>query len=148
MDDVSTGIWVAIVVLVVIVGGAWLSARSGNLADVDLDSDRIKITPRGFNKFWSFRRGLSIPLENVEQATYVPYAPGMVGGLRWPGTAIPGIMTAGTYLSRGKAFFLLHRGENALVLDLKDWDYRRVIVDTTDPDVLAERIEERLESRV
>lgn len=140
------GLIIAVLLIAGVVGAAWVSARSGNLADVEISPDRVDVRLRGFNRFWAFKRELSIPMANVKDATYVPYAPGFIGGLRWPGTAIPGVMTAGTYLSRGsKSFFAVHRGENALVLELDDWKYRRVIVDTKDPDVLASQITDLIE---
>ena len=134
---------VGVALIVGVIGGAWLSARGGELADVEIQDDAVVVTMRGLNRIWAMKRRLEIPLAKITSAAYVPDARGLARGLRLPGTAIPGVMIAGTYLARGqRAFYAMHRGENGLVIDVDGWKYQQVIVDTRDPDVLAAQIEE------
>ena len=139
----DVGIIVGVALIVGVIGGAWLSARGGELADIEIRDEAVVVTMRGLNKIWAMKGRLEIPLERITSAAYVPDARVLARGLRLPGTAIPGVMIAGTYLARGqRAFYAMHRGENGLVIDIDGWKYQQVIVDTKDPDALASQIEE------
>jgi hypothetical protein len=99
----------------------------------------VRIEMTGWDRIWSFKSSLVIPR-------------GSIGGVykydgelrppwcRCPGTALPRVIIAGTYYGRGrKEFWNTRFRKGTLVIDLKDADYTRVVVDVDDPDkILAE----------
>jgi len=70
-------------------------------------------------------------------------------GIEWriPGTAVPGLIQAGTYYSkRGKEFWYMTRARRAtpLVLELEGEPYDRIVLGVPDNRAWAERLEARL----
>lgn len=55
--------------------------------------------------------------------------------LRFPGTHIPGVITAGTYYSKGEKIFCdVTDKSTALIFELKDGPYSRIIANVDNPD--------------
>ncbi len=55
-------------------------------------------------------------------------------GWRAPGTFIPSIITAGTFYKDGnKIFWDVSNIENCIIVDLKDEDYKHLIIEVEDP---------------
>jgi hypothetical protein len=86
--------------------------------------------------------GLEIPLARIRSITVAP-ADLKPQGLRAPGSALPGVIYAGTWRGRGtKEFWNVRKNrENVLVLDLEGDDYTRVAIEVDDPAALAAEIE-------
>lgn len=59
---------------------------------------------------------------------------GEISGLRMPGTAVPGLIDAGTFLSDGqRTFAVVHGHAPAVVLDLAGEAFDRIVVTVNDP---------------
>lgn len=104
-------------------------------AAVHIKGDRLIVTPRGLDKLWSLRRQIDVPLEHVKAATADPLiARGPLRGVRWPGTYVPGLITAGTFYYEGeRAFWLVHNPNKVVVIDL-DYEYfARLILEVDNP---------------
>lgn len=57
-------------------------------------------------------------------------------GWRAPGTHIPGLLVAGTFLRDGqRTFWDVHRAQKALIIDLAHHSYHQLIIEV--PDVTA-----------
>jgi hypothetical protein len=56
--------------------------------------------------------------------------------VRWPGTAVPGLITAASYYSaRGWSFWdVVGRGQNAVTLELEGHRYSELVLDVAEPD--------------
>ncbi len=55
-------------------------------------------------------------------------------GWRMPGTQIPGVMTASTFIKEGgRVFWDLHDADRAIAIRLRDDQYRELIVEVADP---------------
>jgi hypothetical protein len=101
------------------------------------DSVRIEIS--GWDKIWSFKGSLTISKDSITRlykydgALKPPF-------WRCPGTAIPRVIIAGTYYGRGrKEFWNTHFRKSAIVFELKNAEYTRIVVDVEDCDkILAE----------
>lgn len=141
------GWWFALSIVVLLVALAYVSTRSRDLVEVSISTAELNITPRGLNRVWAFRRRLSIPLQAVKGARVVSGTRDLPKGLRLPGTAIPGLMLAGTYVTHGeKSFYLLRDGKELVLLELEGHEYRRVAIQTAKPYDVVRRIHSALPS--
>jgi hypothetical protein len=100
---------------------------------IALNGDQVTIAITGWDKVFSLKGEVTFPKTSItnvyafDNSLSPPW-------LRNPGTAIPGIITAGTYQNLGdrKEFWCTHFKGNALVIDLDHEDYSRIVVDLAD----------------
>ena len=102
---------------------------------LDIVDGVLRVEVLGWDKLWAFKSRLELPLEHVVSVQrWEPEMKKRFYGLRAPGTALPGVIVAGTYhqLVDGKwrhNFFDVHSFERAIVIELEnDW-YHHVIVE-------------------
>jgi hypothetical protein len=103
---------------------------------ITIDNDRLKVEVLGWDKLWSFKSHLDFPLDHVvgvrrseDEAKKVWH------GIRAPGTHLPGVIVAGTYYSQGEhLFYDVHDFTRAIVIELKDEWYTRLVVEVEEPD--------------
>src|SRR6516164_5629027 len=108
-----------------------------NKLAISEDAVRIEIT--GWDRLWSLKGSLTVPktcitsVRKYDRSVKPPW-------FRCPGMAIPWILIAGTYYGRGrKEFWSTHFRRGALVFDLKDSEYTRIVVDVDNTEkVLSE----------
>src|SRR5438046_1354251 len=116
------------------VGAIWASVADSDLADVTVKGRAVVIVPKGLNRLWAVKSFIRVPLTAVAAARRGPDARSLPRGLRMPGTAVPGLIIAGTYRRSGhRSFWLFHRGRNAVVLETPGWTYERIVVEVADP---------------
>lgn len=103
--------------------------------------DELLVEPNGVYARYALRRRVVIPFRDVTTVT-VTGASTVPVGLRSPGTALTGLLRAGSYgAGSRRTFWLIRRGETVLVVDLAaGGDYRRVVLELEDPDGVAERL--------
>ncbi len=105
------------------------------MVHITIEGDRVRFDVEGWDKLWSLKSQLEIPLSHI-RAVRVDPAParGWWHGLRMPGTQIPGILTAGTfYQSDGAVFYDVHDPERTIVIDLDHEHFKRLVVEVEDP---------------
>ncbi len=102
---------------------------------ITIDNDRLKVQVLGWDKLWSFKSQLDFPLDHVLSARHAEdEAKSIWHGIRAPGTHLPGVIVAGTYYSAGEhLFYDVHHFANAIVIELKDEWYTRLIVEVEEP---------------
>ncbi len=101
------------------------------------ENDRFVFEVLGLHKVWALRSRLVIPAENIRGARRDPDALRGWKGWRLPGTYIPGVLIAGTFLRAGRRTFWdvrRRRRENAIVVDLEGERYDRLVIEVEDPD--------------
>lgn len=105
-----------------------MAAKS--LVSVSVEGRDIVVRPLGWQKIWAMKGELRFPRAALAGAYVASQSELRQGlGLRMPGTSIPGVITAGTYVSRErKQFWVAGRGEFLLVMDLREQAYQRVVV--------------------
>ncbi|MDQ4142489.1 MAG: PH domain-containing protein [Actinomycetota bacterium] len=119
----------------------YLSTRSRDLVDVEVSETQVTVRPKGLNKLWAFRKALFIPLSSIRSARVVSGRRHLPTGWRFPGTAIPGVIFAGTYVKSGeRSFYAVRDGRDILLLELEGHTYRRIAVQTKDPFTVANRV--------
>ena len=113
------------------------------MVDLAVADGKLHVNVLGADKLWALKGSLEIPLEHVTAIRADPAAAkGWYHGLRFPGTNLPGVITAGTYYQDGqKVFWDVHRPENAVVIGLSDESYDRLIVEVADPEAAVALIQ-------
>jgi hypothetical protein len=113
---------------------------------VSLNGDRIRFEVEGWDKLWALKSELEIPLSHITGVRFDPEAArGWWHGLRLPGTNIPGILTAGTFLQGdGFVFYDVHDPDRTIVLDLDHERYKKLIIEVEDTESTIALIEKAL----
>jgi hypothetical protein len=119
------------------------------MVDISIDGDRVHFEVRGWDKVWTLRSELSIPLAHVTGVALDPdSARGWWHGLRLLGTQLPGVITAGTFYEHGGiVFYDVHDPDKTIVLELDHERYERLIVEVENPEEAVALIRKGIESR-
>src|SRR5258708_1911689 len=115
------------------------------MAQVHIEGENLIVDIEGLDKLWTFRSRLTIPLSNVRGATIDPGIVNDRKGIRAPGTYVPGVIVAATYHSEGeRVFWDVHDPAKAVVIELADEKYARLVIGVDDPQATVSLIEHRL----
>jgi len=96
---------------------------------------KLVLEVEGWDKLWSLKSRLEIPLEHVVRIYADPnIAQSWWKGLRVAGTHVPGVIAAGTFYRHGGwVFWDVHNPDKAIVVELRDERYAKLIVEAQDP---------------
>ncbi|NUR70330.1 MAG: hypothetical protein HOU81_05890 [Hamadaea sp.] len=112
------------------------------MAQVGIDGATLVVEIEGMDKLWALKSRLEIPLANVRGATADPGVISESKGIRTAGTHMPGVITAGTFRVDGERIFWDVRDPaKAVVIELRDERYARLIVQVDDPRTTVGAIE-------
>ena len=115
------------------------------MAQISIDGDDLVVDVRGMDKVWSLKSRLTIPLAHVRGATADPGIVEEPKGWRGPGSHVPGVIVAGTFHQDGeRVFWDEHDKTKAVVIELKDDTYSRLVVQVDDPRATVELVESNL----
>ncbi|NUP50124.1 MAG: hypothetical protein HOW97_22845 [Catenulispora sp.] len=115
------------------------------MAHISVEGDNLVVKMTGLDKLWALKSSLSIPLANVRGATADPGIIQEPKGMRAPGTRVPGVITAGTFHIDGeRVFWDVHDASKAVVIELADERYARLVVEVADPRAAVRDIEAAL----
>ncbi len=104
------------------------------MARVTVENDTLVVEVEGLDKLWALRSRLAIPLANVRGATHDPGIARDRKGIRAAGTYWPGVITAGTFHHEGeRVFWDVHNPDKAVVIELADERYARLVIEVDDP---------------
>ena len=104
------------------------------MASVSVTEDLLTLDVQGLHRLWAFMRRIRVPLAHVRGATFDPGIVHEPKGLRAPGLHIPGAAVIGTFHRAGeKHFWDVRVGTQAIVIELTDETYDRLVVDVKDP---------------
>jgi len=124
------------------------------MARVRIEDGQLVINMKGMRKFFAMKSEVSVPLTSVESVTT---------GLNWKempsvldkviGTNSKELYYGGTFREGGfwnsdgdKVFFDLRRKEEAIVITLKDEEFKRLIIGCETPDETVAIIQQALNS--
>jgi len=105
------------------------------MVEITIEPDKVIFEVQGFDKVWSLRSQLSIPLSHI-QSVYADPEPAMgwFNGLKVAGAAIPNIFRAGTFYQEGEfVFWDVHEPANTIVIELEHERYKKLIIEVADP---------------
>jgi hypothetical protein len=113
------------------------------MATISVQGQDLVVEMNGLDKLWSLKSKLTIPLAHVRGATVDPGILGEPKGIRAPGTHLPGVITAGTFHQDGeKVFWAVRDGQKAVVVELADEHYTRLVVEVDDPRAVVAMVEQ------
>ncbi len=116
--------------------------------DVRIVDDALVVTPRGWDKLWSFRRRVHIPLSSITKVETKLGSLGITVGWRFPGLDI-GVKRAGTFHLAGRRQFLNVSGTGEiLVIEVIPGEFcQEVYLSVANPDKTAVAIREAIRHR-
>jgi hypothetical protein len=105
------------------------------MVEIKIDGDKAVFEVEGWDKLWSLRSRLEIPLAHIIGAHVDPKpAMGWFNGLKLLGTAIPHIFRAGTFYQDGDyVFWDVRHPEKTIVIDLDHEHFGKLIIEVADP---------------
>ncbi len=118
------------------------------MARVSIDGDALEVTIEGIDQLLSFHRHLRIPLDGVTGARADPAVLAEPAGVKAVGARIPGVIRAGTFHRDGATVFWdVHRGDGAVVIDLRGQPWDCLVVEVDDPRAAVGLLTDALSAR-
>ncbi|MEU4231432.1 hypothetical protein AB0F17_44665 [Nonomuraea sp. NPDC026600] len=115
------------------------------MAHLHIDGDTLVVEIEGLDKLWALKSSLTIPLANIRGATADPGMIKSPKGIRAPGAHIPGVITAGTFhLDGERVFWDVHDAAKAVVIELADERYARLVIQVDDPRATVDLVESHI----
>ncbi|EGG49099.1 MULTISPECIES: hypothetical protein [Streptomyces] len=115
------------------------------MAVIRIDGDDLVVMMEGLDKLWAFKGSLTIPLANVRGVTADPGMAAEPKGMRAPGSHVPGVIIAGTFHQHGeKVFWDVRDPAKAVVVELADERYTRLVLQVEDPRATVALVESAL----
>jgi hypothetical protein len=112
------------------------------MARVSISGDELIVDVEGLDKLWALTSRLSIPLANVRGATADPGITKEAFAVKVAGATVPGLITAGTFITEGeRVFWDVHDRKNAVVIELGGEKYVRLVIEVDDPAATVDLIE-------
>jgi hypothetical protein len=113
-----------------------------SVATVAVTNDLLTVHVAGVDRVLAFKSTITVPLAHVTEITQDATEAGKTfHGLRVPGTAIPGVLTAGSFLKSGEwTFWDVHDPDKAVILSLNHEHYSRLVVGVDDPGATVEAV--------
>jgi hypothetical protein len=132
-------------ILIVAAGALWLPAR----VEVRVEGDRLVVRPRGLDVLWCIRRRVIIPLASVAMVRVVARHEAPQPQPRRRGSAVPGIMVAGSYgTGDDRTFWDVRRAPRVLLISCRlGSEYKALVLEVPDPDAVAQRLNASLVAR-
>lgn len=105
------------------------------MVELSVRSGVLLVTVRGFSKVWALKSRIEVPVRSIRSVRHDPdTARQRWKGLRFPGTHVPFLITAGTFYRKGeRVFWDVVDAERAVVVELEDHRYDRLVVQVDDP---------------
>lgn len=112
------------------------------MVEIRIEGDKVIFEVQGWDKMWSLRSQLGIPLSHIRDAYRDPEpAMGWFQGLKISGTAVPNIFRAGTFYQQGEwVFWDVHEPAKTIVVELEHESYKKLIVEVADPEREVQKI--------
>jgi hypothetical protein len=107
---------------------------------LEIVGDRLRVRLDGWDRVWAFKRELDVSLAHVRGVEPAPEGI-RPRGLRAPGSYWPGLIAAGTYRRRsGKEFWSVRDRSRAIVIDVENDAYDRLVLQVPDPGETIEQV--------
>lgn len=105
------------------------------MTEIEITTTELVIRVMGADRFLALKSELRIGLAHVVSAEADPAPARRVWkGLRLPGTSIPGVLTAGSFLQHGEwTFWDVHNADKAIVIRLQHEHYSALVLEVEDP---------------
>src|SRR5690242_19674309 len=114
------------------------------MVEISLNGENTVFEVEGWDKLWSLRSRLEIPLAHIKNVHADPSpAMGWFDGLKLMGTAIPNVFRAGAFYQEGNlVFWDVRHPEKTIVIDLEHEHFAKLIVEVADPEAAVKLLGE------
>jgi hypothetical protein len=105
------------------------------VVEITVVGDKAVFEVEGWDKLWSLRSRLEIPLAHIKGVHADPKpAMGWFDGLKLGGTAIPHIFRAGTFYQQGDfVFWDVRNPDKTIVIELEHEHFAKLILEVDEP---------------
>ncbi|HLL44099.1 MAG TPA: hypothetical protein VK369_13215 [Segetibacter sp.] len=105
------------------------------MVNIKLERDVIIFVVAGWDKLWSFKSSLEIPIAHITDVYADPNpAMGWFEGLKIIGTSIPNIFKAGTFYQEGEVVFWdVRNPQNTIVIELVHEQFNKLVIEVAEP---------------
>jgi hypothetical protein len=108
---------------------------------IEITEEEVIVRLNLWESILSFQKTLHIPLKDIRGATDDDGYSGWNLGIRSPGTGIPGLISAGSYLKSGDwQYVFVTRGTHRVVIELSHHKYKRLILGVSNARELVTKI--------
>ncbi len=107
------------------------------MVTVSEEGDNVVFNVIGLHQLWACRRSISVLRANITSARRE--SPSLRGwkGWRWPGTSVPGLLIAGTFVGDGKrTFWDVHNPAATVVIELMNEKFDELVIEVESPDTV------------
>jgi hypothetical protein len=113
------------------------------MVDVTIEGDRAVFEVEGWDKMWSLRSRLEIPLAHITGAEVnTEEVRRWWRGFRVAGTSVPTVFTAGTFYYHGElVFWDIRDPADTIIVSLEHERYRKLIIEVRDPAAVVARLQ-------
>jgi hypothetical protein len=115
------------------------------MVEVSIEGTTAVFAVQGFfHKLWALRSRLEIPLAHIKDIHADPSLKiGWFHGLKMFGTNVPNFFRAGTYYKDGGwVFWDVRHADKAVVIELQDEKFKRLVVEVRDPEATIALLKE------
>ena len=114
------------------------------MASLLVDGDVVTVSLSVAEKVEALHGDVSVPRAAVLSARVVPDGMEEIHGLKMPGTGLPGVIMVGTWRDgESVTFAVCHGRRPAVVLDLADQVYDRIVVTVENPETAVAALDLR-----
>lgn len=115
------------------------------MSSVSIEGDRLVLAFEGLRQLCALRSRLEVPLAHVASVRADPALTlGWLERLKLIGGYWPGQFACGTFLEDGRlVFYDVRDPTRAVVVELRDERYARLVLDVPDPDGFVRRLRSR-----
>jgi hypothetical protein len=116
---------------------------------ITIDDAKLAVELQGWDQLWALRSRVEVPLAKIQGVRADPnVARGCWKGIRVPGTHVPGAIIAGTfYQDNRRIFWAVKHPTKAIVIDVVEGSYDRLVVEVEDPLLEVQRIRQAMPPR-
>jgi TPP-dependent trihydroxycyclohexane-1,2-dione (THcHDO) dehydratase len=103
------------------------------MVTIEKENHNFVFEIQGMHKLWALKSRLTIPVHHIVKAFAATNELKGFFGIKMPGTNIPGLITAGSYIVRdGTIFCDVMHTDKSVVVELQDEHYKRLIIEVED----------------
>lgn len=100
------------------------------MVSISMEDGNFVFEVKGMHKLWAFKNQITIPPSHIVSVYHDPETLRGWPGWRLPGTSIPGIITAGTYINHGDMIFWdVCNMDNCIIIELEDEHYKKLVIE-------------------
>ncbi len=111
------------------------------MVSVTLHENEFIFDILGSHKFWAFENRIRVPRDKIIRAYQSNDEFTFWIGWKMPGTQLPWVITAGTYIKKGKRnFWDVSNKKNAIIVELKDSYYHKLIIEVENPEAVMNEL--------